>query len=417
MSATLTEPPLTQRPRLYYGWVHVALAAVAMTATFPGRTHGLSIINKSLQGDLKIGDIFHGALNFWSVVLGAALCWPIGRVIDRVGTRITLTVVAGLLGIVVLMMSRVVEPIGLFISLTLTRALGQGALSIVSIALIGKWFQRRLGPAMGLFSVLLAVGFIATTIGVGVAVQESGWRPAWEGLGWALLLGLAPVGWLLARSTPEGSGLADPRELVGEKSTEPGVGFSLFEALRCPAFWVYTAATSLFNLIFSGFTFFAQGVLESQGFDANTYLIVMGGMTFSGLIVNLLAGWLSSRWPVGRLLAIGMGFLAVSLAVFPVIHDRAGIIVFGLALGGAGGICTVIFFTVYSSLFGRRQLGQIQGVAQMVSVVASALGPYLLAVCHEESGSQVLFFLASAVVSVVFGIASWLVPVPRPRGV
>ena len=417
MSATLTTPPLTRRPRFYYGWDQVLLAAVAMTATFPGRTHGLSTINKSLQADLGIGDIFHGALNFWSVVLGATLCWPIGRVIGRLGTRLVLTVVAAALGIVVLVMSQVVEPVGLFISLTLTRALGQGALSIVSIALIGKWFQRRLGPAMGLFSVLLAIGFIATTVCVGMAVQESGWRPAWAGLGWALLLGLAPLGLLLARSTPESSGLADPRELEGSAETDISTGVSLMEALRSPAFWVYTVAASLFNLIFSGFTFFAQKVLEDQGFDAGTYLLVMGLMTFSGLIVNLLAGWLSSRWPAGRLLAIGMMFLAASLAVFPLIRDRTGVVVYALALGGAGGIVTVIFFTVYGRLFGRRQLGQIQGVAQMVSVVASALGPFLLAVCHEQSGSHALFFTGSAVASVVFALASWLVPVPRPRAV
>jgi hypothetical protein len=28
---------------LYYGWVHLALAALAMTATFPGRTNGLAM--------------------------------------------------------------------------------------------------------------------------------------------------------------------------------------------------------------------------------------------------------------------------------------------------------------------------------------------------------------------------------------
>ena len=70
----------------YYGWVNLVMAALAMTATFPGRTFGLAMINKSLQADLDIGDIFHGSLNFWSMILGGALCWPVGRLLDRLGT-------------------------------------------------------------------------------------------------------------------------------------------------------------------------------------------------------------------------------------------------------------------------------------------------------------------------------------------
>src|SRR5262245_57377178 len=164
VTTSLLEPLRERRLPLYWGWVQVLLAALAMTATFPGRTHGLGLINKPLQQELGIGDVFHGGLNFWSVVLGAALCWPVGRLIDQFGTRRVLIGVVLALGLVVVWMSRVSSPVELFVCLTSTRALGQGALSVVSIALVGKWFQRRLGMAMGVFSVLLAIGFIAVTL-------------------------------------------------------------------------------------------------------------------------------------------------------------------------------------------------------------------------------------------------------------
>jgi len=75
------------------------------------------------------------------------------------------------------------------------------------MAMIGKWITRRLSVAMGVFTVLLAIGFIASTLGVGEAVKVHGWRVAWSGLGLCLLLGLAPLGLLLVRSTPESAGL------------------------------------------------------------------------------------------------------------------------------------------------------------------------------------------------------------------
>ena len=38
----------------YYGWVSVALAALAMVGTLPGRTQGLGLITEGLIADLRI---------------------------------------------------------------------------------------------------------------------------------------------------------------------------------------------------------------------------------------------------------------------------------------------------------------------------------------------------------------------------
>jgi MFS family permease len=419
MGPPIVSEPGARRVRLpfYYGWVNLVLAALAMTATFPGRTNGLAMINKPLQADLRIGDIFHGSLNFWSVLLGAALCWPVGRLLDRLGTRPVLTAIATALGAVVLWMSRVEGPAELFVALTLSRGLGQGALSVVSMAVVGKWFRRRLGPAMGVYSFLLAVGFVAVTLRVGAVVEADGWRAAWAEVGWGLLLGMAPLSALLVRSTPEGSGLADPDELaapVADEGTAEGVPLSA--ALRSPAFWVLTLAASLFNMVFSAFIFFSESVLEAQGFrEKSTFTNLMAVLMASGLAANLLAGWLSAPRRLGRLLAVGMALLAAALFAFPQIGRVGGALVFAAVLGGSGGVVTVVFFTAYGALYGRRHLGQVQGVAQVLSVFASALGPLLLAVTRDWSGSHALLFQVTAAGAVLFGAACWVVPLPAPR--
>jgi MFS family permease len=417
ITAELPEPRPAAPARsaaFYYGWVNLVLAALAMTATFPGRTHGLGMINKPMQAELGIGDVFHGALNFWSVLLGAAFCWPIGRLLDRFGTRSVLTATVAALGGVVIWMANVRTPTELFVSLTLTRGLGQGALSLVSMALVGKWFRRRIGTAMGVFSVLLAFGFIGVTLGIGAAVQTVGWRLAWLVLGWTLLGGLAPLSLLLVRSVPEGTRLADPLEFAApEERSIVLPDASLAEALCSPAFWVFTLAASLFNLVFSGFTFFAQGVLEEQGFDQGTFTLVMAMLALSGIVFNLLGGWLSRSWPLGRLLAAGLFLLTVALAVFPLVRTTGGVLAFGLILGASGGVVTVVFFAMYNALYGRGRLGQIQGVAQAVSVFASALGPLLLAASRQWNGAHLFFFETAAAAAVPFAVACWLVPTGR----
>src|SRR4029077_11865422 len=90
----------------YYGWVNVGSAAVAMSATLPGRTYGLGLIKEPLRADLGISDLRFNVINFWAIVIGAIACLPVGRLIDRFGTRVVLAGVVASLGASVVLMSR-----------------------------------------------------------------------------------------------------------------------------------------------------------------------------------------------------------------------------------------------------------------------------------------------------------------------
>jgi MFS family permease len=397
----------------YYGWVNVVIAATAMSATLPGRTHGLGMIARPLTEDATLGvnEFLFSGINFWAVIFGSVLCLPVGRWIDRLGARRVLVSVAGGLGIAVLGMSFAGGAVSLFVTLLLVRGLGQGALSVVSMALVGKWFTRRLGPAMGIFTVLLALGFILGTVGLGEAVKDHGWRAAWAGLGWLLLVGLAPLGWLLARSTPEEVGLSV--EQLPALEVKPPIDLTLGNALTSRAFWTFTLATALFNFIWSAITLFNESILTDHGLDKDTFILVMAVLVISGLPTNLIAGWLSTRWPMGRLLAVGMVVLAVSLAAFPWVARPWQAVAYASGMGIAGGIVTVVFFAVYGHTFGRSHLGAIQAVVQMITVFASALGPLLLVALKIRTDSYDSLFPICSVLACALAVGCWIVKLPR----
>src|SRR5687767_12012408 len=192
----------------YYGWVNLAVAAAAMVGTLPGRTQGLGLITEPLLKDLQIDRVLFAHINLWATLIGALFCVGVGQLIDRFGSRSVLTAVSIMLGAVVLLMSSLKGVILLALLITLTRGLGQSALSVISITIVGQWFVRRLNLAMGIYSILLSVGFMTAFPLVGAVVVNSGWRAAWAGIGAALLVVLAPAGWLLVRRTPEACGLA-----------------------------------------------------------------------------------------------------------------------------------------------------------------------------------------------------------------
>lgn len=426
-AAADTGPVERTGERFYYGWIVLLVAAVGMVATLPGRTQGLGLITESLLRDLHGEHLDFAVMNFWATLIGSAFCLGCGPLIDRVGARVMLTAVLAALGVTLLAMSRIAGPRGLLATLTLTRGFGQSALSVVSLAIVGKWFVRKLPVAMGLYSFLIGAGFVAAFPGVGYAVMQFGWRPVWWWMGWALLAGLAPLAWLLVRRTPESVGLAvdglpargsgaavsqsQGAQFSSQASSEPGL--TLGQTLRTVAFWAFALSGAAFGLVSSGLMLFNEAVLRERGFDSGTVLVVLAVITLTAMLANFAGGWLAQKWPIGRLMGAAMFLLAVALLTLPVARGRAVAYGYAAAMGVAAGIVTVVFFVCWGKVFGRAHLGAVQGAAQLLTVLASATGPWLLAKCVQLTGSSTPLLFALSPVVAALGVLCLLAPLPR----
>src|SRR5262245_49088530 len=238
------------RSGVYPGWFNMAVAGLAMVGALPGRTQGLGLVTEPLIADLQIDRVSFAAINLWATLIGSLFCLPCGRLVDRIGSRLVLTAVIVSLAVTVLGMSAASGWLALAVGVTLTRGFGQSALSVVSLTLTGKWFGRRLNYAMGVYALLVGIGFIAAFPSVGTAVVSVGWRPAWSAIGWVLLVAVAPLSWLAVRNGPE-----DRTVEFAFESSDSAAGLedlSLGRALRSPAFWIFALSSSLFGLVYSG---------------------------------------------------------------------------------------------------------------------------------------------------------------------
>jgi MFS family permease len=408
-------PAFLARAPFYYGWVVMGLAALAMVGTLPGRTQGLGLITESLLKDLQLDRLAFAQMNLWATLLGSLFCIGVGRLQDQLGSRTMLVLIASLLGAVVLAMSVTSSVTVMFGLLVLSRGFGQSALSVVSLAMVGQWFRRRLNLAMGLYALALSMGFMIAFPIVGAVVKADGWRTAWAGIGWCLLPGLALIGWWLGRRGPEAAGLAMENETTAPSaaSAAPAApSFTWGQTLRTPAFWVFALASSVYNLVASGVGLFNESILAERGFPADIYhrSLVIGALT--SLVGNFLGGWLASRWTVNRLMALTMVLLALALTSLPSLKTVNQVDAFSVVMGLAGGFVIVIFFSFWAETFGRAHLGRIVGTAQMLTVLASAVGPLLLSQCHAVTGSYAAVFYVLAAVVTLLGLAAWLVKLP-----
>jgi MFS family permease len=385
-------------------WRVLLVAAAAMVGTLPGRTQGLGLITEPLLADLHLDRVRFAELNFWATMLGSAGAIGVGQLIDRLGARVVLTVVALALGAVVCAMSEATSFVALAAWVTLTRALGQSALSVVSLAMVGQWFARKIERAMAVYSIVMSIGFMIAFPAVGALVQQRGWRIAWLAVGLTLVVALAPLAWTVVRRPPSREG-AQPDVAAAE-------GYRWDVALRMAAFWIFAAGTALYALVASGIGLFNESILAQRGFSADVYYQTLAITAMTALVGNFGGGWFAQRVALGRLMSVSLLVLAAGLVALPHVSTRLQVTLWATAMGLGGGLVMVLFFTVWPRVFGRRHLGRIQGAAQALTVVASALGPLLLAWCVDRTGSYAAMFRILAAVIAAVAVAALLVPLP-----
>jgi MFS family permease len=400
------------RPPLYYGWRVLLVAAAAMVGTLPGRTQGLGLVTEPLLADFHLDRVAYAELNLWATLIGSAGAVGVGHLIDRFGSRGVLASIALLLGAVVCGMALTTSVAGLALTLTLTRALGQSALSVVSLAIVGHWFVRGIDRAMAVYSIVMSVGFMIAFPAVGFIVQSWGWRAAWLTAGIALVAGLAPLGWAVVRRSPEqlglrpdGDGTLPVKEAPIAGELDSMHGYSWQAAMLTPVFWVFAVGAALYGLVASGIGLFNESILAEHGFGPAVYYQTLVVTALTALAGNFGGGWLAMRMPLARLMSASLLILALGLAGLPHVSSILHVMVWAMAMGLGGGLVMVLFFSVWGRVFGRRHLGRIQGAAQAMTVLASAIGPLLLAWCVTWTGSYEGMFriLAGAIGLVAVG--------------
>ncbi len=338
MSTTGTIDIPVRRSRFYYGWIVMTVAALAMVATLPGRTQGLGLVTEPLLADFNLDRFTYATINLWATLIGALFSIGVGRFIDQIGSRIVVVAVSIALGLVVVAMSSVTSVLWLTVLITLTRGFGQSALSVVSLTMVGQWFRKKLSLAMGIYAVVLSMGFMIAFPAVGGAVASRGWRPTWMAIGLTLLFIFTPLAIWLVRDTPESMGLALDGDAVrtadasARKDQEALTGMKWLDALRTPAFWVFALASSTYGLVSSGISLFNESILTERGFDYQTFYNSLIIVAMTGLLGNFIGGWLTDRWRMNRLMAVTMFMLMIALIAPPSVQTVAHVMAYATVM-------------------------------------------------------------------------------------
>jgi hypothetical protein len=208
---------LIARTPFYYGWVVLAAGTLGLMMTLPGRTAAISVFLDPIIGELGLSRGLAAGLFLAGTLLGSATMTFFGRAFDRWGTRKGVAATVVLFAAACVGMGWVAGPLTLLLGFFALRALGQGALWLVSQVAINQWFVARRGFALGLAGVGLAVANAAFPIAIQAMTAAVGWRGAYVLLGVLLLAVMLPVGALFFRRSARDIRARTGRTRIGQR--------------------------------------------------------------------------------------------------------------------------------------------------------------------------------------------------------
>ena len=203
----------------FYGWIILAVAIVAQIFTAPGQTVGVSEFKGIYAQNLEISDRSVALYYCFGTAIGSFALPLFGYLIDRVGSRITLMVVAFCFGTTCFLAGKVGNVAELMVAFTFLRMLGQGALSLVASTMVSLWFKRRLALAYSVMSVGTGLGMMFVPYMFKPLFTTFDMVFAFQLIAVGIFL-LIPIGFFLVIDRPQKIGLGQDGEPLSELTSQ-----------------------------------------------------------------------------------------------------------------------------------------------------------------------------------------------------
>ena len=394
----------TFKTRFYYGWVILAACTVIFFASGPGQSHTFSIFIQSLSGDLKIEQAGIASAYGLATLFAALLLPRLGHLVDRYGSFRLFLAVGALLGLACIGFGFVTNEYWLAASFASLRFFGQGALMMLCATLVAQWFQRKRGFAMGIMALGFAASIAAHPALSQWLLESLGWRDAWMALGlisWAIIL---PLALLFIHNKPEHVGLlpdgdqpaatSDDSDDKQNQSVE--MGMTRPEAMRTRTFWIIAFGLFTPAMLITSLFFFQKEILVSQG---QTEILAATVFVVTGIVMAVtlpVVGWVLDRVRTRYVFATFHLLLSATLIMIGYVDNLNLALMYGAMFGLCNAFSITFFGYMWAYYFGRKYIGSIQGVGQMIGVFGASLGPLPMGFAFDLLGSydQVLLGLA-----------------------
>ncbi|MFC1914979.1 MFS transporter [Chloroflexota bacterium] len=338
----------------------------------------------------------------------------IGRLSDKYGPRIVVTVCSLLLASGYLLSAQIDAVWHLYLFYGVLVGIGSSGAYIPAVSTVARWFVAKRGLMTGITMSSVGLGILIVPPIVNVLISNYGWRISFVIIGVITFILIVLSAQFLKR---------DPGQLGqlpygGSKVIHEGLGsgyevFSLQRAIRTKQFWMVSMMFLCFGAcVQTIMVHIVPHATDSAitSISAATILAVIGGVSTASRVI---LGTASDR--IGNKRAITISFIMMFIALILLLFTKdlwmfyLFALIFGLAYGGWSALISVIV----AELFGLASLGVILGAVIFGATVGDAFAPFLAGRIFDITGSYQLAFLICVVLSIIaIVLALLLKPIP-----
>lgn len=337
----------------------------------------------------------------------------IGRLNDRYGPRLLMSVTSLFFGAGLILMSQIESVLQLYIYFGVLFGIGLSSLDVIALTTIARWFALRRGAMTGLVKVGTGAGQFTIPLIAGFLIGLVGWRYTYLIIGLVASFILFCVAQVLKRDPHD----YQPVSKIDTRSSQQiskydNSGLSFETTRKTCQFWNLCIVN--FLVIFCLISIIihivphARDIGLSAGQAAGA-LSTIGGVSMIG---RFLSGLAIDRYGSRTIMAFSLLLLVISLLWLQVAQSLWMLFFFACIYGLAhGGIFTAIS-PIVAEIFGIKAHSTILGIVVCFGTTGGAIGPIFTGQLFDMTGSYAIAFWAFIVLSTCcLGILSLLKPI------
>lgn len=419
-----------RRPRLFYGWIVVAVAFVTMGVAVSARTGYSLLLPPIIAESGWNAGLASGAFSV-GFLASTAVLPVIGWAMSRTGPRVIIPIGGALVAAGYLAARHVTTPLELYAAFGLLAVNGSMAMSYISHSMfLPNWFVRNRGLAVGIaFGGVGGLGAVLLPA-LQWSIDAHGWREACLYVAITVAAVIIPLNLILARKRPEDLGLLPD----GDAAPEPGevsravdtvvnrewaaTEWTLGRAMGTGAFW--WLGLGYFCMLFVWYAVQQHQTVHllAAGFDGTTAAFALGMVAFFGIFGQIGLGALSDRigrekaWTIG---ISGFAATAVLLVLLEGVPSPVLLWAMVLAQGLIGNGVTAMFGAMPAELFQGRNFPTIFSIITVMANIGAASGVYAMGLIRDMTGDYDLGWWLCFGLTCLSGVAIWAAGPRRVR--
>ena len=324
----------------------------------------------------------------------------IGRLNDRYGPRLLMSVTSIFFGVGFMLMSQVSSILQLYIFYGILFGIGLSSIDVIALTTIARWFSLRRGVMTGLVKVGTGAGQFSIPLITSLLIGLVGWRDTFLIIGLIASIILFGVAQILKR---------DPQEYenIRKKST-PSLpqtnrhetnNLSYEKAKKTLQFWILCVVN--FMVIFCLISIIIHIVPHARdiGLSASQAAVTLSTIGGVSMIGRFVSGLAIDRYGSRTILCSCLMLLITSFLWLQVADSLWKLLFFACLYGLAhGGLFTAVS-PIVAEIFGIKAHGTILSIIVCFGTTGGAIGPIIAGQLFDMTGSYTTSFWAFTIIS------------------